>query len=619
MPPLTPLEFPHKTIILDGLAVSPGIAIGPAYILSGHGAQLAVTQRFDLGTTHPPEQELARFAAAIATATKQLNKLKRKTHSLPKQVGDEMRDLLDARLHMLDGSRLIRGVEHRISKEGLSAEAALNAEIDSLISAFERMNDAYLAARVADIRELGDRLLRILVGAPYEQFKNIPGGAVVLAEELTPADTMLLDPAKVLGLACVLGGVDSHTGILTRSLGIPAVLGVADLLNTGFAEPLDGLGLHQGALVIIDGSKGRVIINPAPEILADYRKDFADLKARQQKLFDHRALPAETLDGKKIAMAVNLERIRDVKSAIDAGAEAIGLLRTEFLFMNRDDLPNEDEQFQQLAEIVTAMAGRSVTIRTLDIGGDKLPESLRLAVGEPEIILGSNPALGMRGVRFSLAHQPLFVTQLRAILRVAALGPASGSVRIMLPMVSSTAEVVTVREIYQQIWDELQKSKHPLPAEKPQLGVMIEVPAAALAADQLAQISDFFSIGTNDLTMYSLAIDRGDERMAALYTPIHSAVLRLIQFTVEAGRKFSRPVSVCGEMAGDVNFTQILLGLGVRSLSMSPPSLMTIKQKIRSVHSQDCAILAAELMSDPTMPGMQEGLQKFLTQHKNHR
>ena len=199
-----------------------------------------------------------------------------------------------------DGSRLIRGVELRISKDGLSAESALNAEIDSLIAAFERMNDAYLAARVADIRELGDRLLRILVGAPYEQFKNIPDGAVVLAEELTPADTMLLDPGKVLGLACVLGGVDSHTGILTRSLGIPAVLGVADLLNTGFAEPLDGLGLHQGALVIIDGSKGRVIINPAPEILADYRQDFADLKAKQQKLFDHRALPAETLDGEKL-------------------------------------------------------------------------------------------------------------------------------------------------------------------------------------------------------------------------------------------------------------------------------------------------------------------------------
>ena len=320
-----------------------------------------------------------------------------------------------------------------------------------------------------------------------------------------------------------------------------------------------------------------------------------------------------------------------MKSAIDAGAEAIGLLRTEFLFMNRDDLPSEDEQFQQLAEIVTAMAGRSVTIRTLDIGGDKLPESLRLAVGEPEIALGSNPALGMRGVRFSLAHQPLFVTQLRAILRASALasalgsergperGPERGSVRIMLPMVSSTAEVVTVREIYHQIWDELQKSKHPLPAEKPQLGVDDRGSRRALAADQLAQISDFFSIGTNDLTMYSLAIDRGDERMAALYTPIHSAVLRLIQFTVEAGRKFSRPVSVCGEMAGDVNFTQILLGLGVRSLSMSPPSLMAIKQKIRSVNSQDCAILAAELMSDPTMPGMQEGLQKFLTQHKNHR
>ena len=597
-----------KNVILNGLAVSPGIAIGHAYIMQGRGVSLAHAGKYDSGT---PEHELARFTAAIASASKQLHKLKHKTANLPKNIGDEMRDLLDARLHMLAGSRLIRGVERRITSEGYSAESALTAEIESLIIAFDRMKDAYLAARVADIRELGDRLLRILVGAPYEQFKNIPHGAIVIAEELTPADTMLLDPAKVLGVACVLGGVDSHTGILTRSLGIPTVLGVSDLLGQCLPTSNNNVELHPGSLVIIDGSRGLVIINPSPDILTDYQKDSAQLAARQQILFDHRTLPSVTKDGQKVTLSVNLERVRDAKYAIDAGAEAIGLLRTEFLFMNRDDVPNEEEQFHHLAEIVTAMGGRHVTIRTMDIGGDKLPESLRQAVGEPEIALGSNPALGIRGVRFSLAHQTLFVTQIRAIMRAAALGP----VQIMLPMVSQAAEIVKIRDILHQIWADMVKNKINLPSSMPKLGVMIEVPAAALAADQLAQVADFFSIGTNDLTMYSLAIDRDDERMAPLYTPMHPSIMRLIQFTVQAGQKFAKPVNICGEMAGDANFTPILLGLGVRELSMSPPSLMTIRQTIRGLNCPECEISAAKLMSDPSMPGMQEGLQKFLSLH----
>ncbi len=548
---LPPTNRPER--VLAGLAVSPGIAVGTAW-LSEAGA-LPIPE-YALAPDEV-EGDRARFADAVGYAVKQLKKLKGKATALPDSAAEELGYLLDARLQMLSGSRLVRGVDRRIAEARINAEAAVQAEIETIIEGFAKMGDAYLAARADDIREVGDRLIRNLLKAPYQAFQNLPEGSVVIAEELTPADTVLLDPARVSAFATELGGAESHTAIVARSLGIPAVLGVPGLTT----------GVEAGDIVIIDGSVGRVVINPTPATAKIYAQRGDDMAAERIRLHSLKKFPAVTRDEVAISLQANLELPRDLVGALDNGAEGIGLLRTEFMFMNRETAPSEEEQYHLLSEIVRGMEGRQVTIRTLDVGGDKLAPSVREQVGE--LLSDSpNPALGLRGIRLSLTHRRLFEAQLAAILRVAAEGP----VRILLPMISSIDD--------------------PLP----KIGVMIEVPGAALGADALSTESDFFSIGTNDLTMYTLAIDRSDERVASLYNPLHPAVLRLIQFTVEAGLRARIPVAVCGEIAGDPRFTALLLGLGVRELSMSAPSLPRVKQRIRSLNLLEASRRARSIM-----------------------
>jgi phosphotransferase system enzyme I (PtsI) len=449
------------------------------------------------------------------------------------------------------------------------------------------MDDSYLAARADDIREVGDRLIRHLLATPYEAFKHLPAGSILIAEELTPSDTMLLDPASVGGIASVLGGMDSHTAIVARSLGIPAVLGVSGLIA----------GVEPGDIVIVDGGAGRVVINPTAETAQSYARRGEDLALDKLKLSALKHLPPVTLDGYTIQLRANLELPRDVAGALDAGAGGIGLLRTEFLFMNRATVPSEDEQYASLRDIVVGMAGRPVTVRTIDIGGDKLAPALRDQLGEPAGV-SPNPALGVRGVRLSLAHTRLLETQLAAILRAAEHGP----VQILLPLISCVEEINAVREVAERVLRRLKRRRVPVPDSLPPIGIMIEVPGAALSADALATVSDFFSIGTNDLTMYTLAIDRDDERVAALYNPLHPAVLRLIQFTIEAGLRGGLPVTVCGEIAGDPRYTALLVGLGVRELSMSAASLPRVKQRIRALNLLEAARRARSIMDqwEPT-------------------
>lgn len=570
-----PTNRPER--VLSGLAVSPGIAVGTAW-LSEAGA-LPVPE-YDLAAG-AIAGERARFADAVAFAVRQLKKLKSKTAALPDSAAEELGYLLDARLQMLSGSRLVRGVDKRIGEARINAEAAVQAEIEAITEGFEKMGDAYLAARADDIREVGDRLLRNLMKAPYQAFQDLPEGSVVIAEELTPADTVLLDPARVAGFATELGGAESHTAIVARSLGIPAVLGVPGLTT----------GIENGDFVIVDGSAGRVVINPVPETAKIYARRGADLAAERGRLAGLSKLPAVTRDGVEISLQANLELVRDIPAALDGGAAGVGLLRTEFMFMNRETAPDEDEQYQLLRDIVDGMDGRPVTIRTLDIGGDKLAPSVREQIDEL-LIDGPNPALGVRGIRLSLLHRRLFEAQLTAILRASAHGP----VRILLPMIASIDEVKDVREIMMDLARRLKRRRIAIGKSLPKLGVMIEVPGAALAADALSTEADFFSIGTNDLTMYTLAIDRGDERVAKLYNPLHPAVLRLIQFTVEAGLRAQIPVAVCGEIAGDPRFTALLLGLGVRELSMSAPALPRVKQQVRKINLLEASRRARTIM-----------------------
>jgi len=542
-----------------GLGVSPGIAIGVAHLHDRHDTAPVPVYRIAKDAV---AAEQARFAEAVTQAAQQIGKLQTRARDLPGASGEELGYMLDAYHQMLGNSRLTRGVDSRIGAERLNAEAALQREIAEIVGHFDGMGDSYLAARADDIRDIGRRLSRALGQSPAPTLGQLGKNAVVLAEELSPADTALFDPAQVAGFATILGGPASHTAIMARSLGLPAVVGLSGL------PP----GLQAGQTVIVDGSGGRVIINPGAETLALFRLKRAEFLRGRRQLHHLRKVPAITRDGILITLEANLELPSEIGGINNYGAAGIGLLRTEFIFMNRATLPDEDEQTAILSELVTRLDGRPLTVRTLDAGGDKNAPAL----GRPS---GPNPALGLRAIRLSLQRPEILDTQLAAILRAGALGP----VRILLPMVTAVSELLAVKAAVDAVVHRLKRHKVAFALPLPPIGTMIEVPGAALAADGLAQYSDFFAIGTNDLTQYTLAIDRTDEQVAHLYDPLHPAVLRLVQFTTEAALSARIPVSVCGEIAGDPRFTALLLGLGIRELSMAAARIPLVKQRIRGL------------------------------------
>ncbi len=546
---------------LSGIGVSPGIAIGPAYI--GDRGELPVSESriAESGV----EAERARFAEAVAASAKQLRKLKTRATALPGSAADEIGYVLDAHLAMLANSRLIRGVHQRILRQRINAERAIQLEIGEIGKTFAAMPDPYLAARIDDIRVVGARLIRNLLKKPYIAYSGLSGGAIILAEEVTPGDTALMDPRRIGGFATEFGGPDSHTAIMARALGLPAVLGVPGLVERVRAE----------AKVVIDGSAGTVIIDPSPETIEDYQERHEKF-ARERRQFGRlRRLPAVTRDGIEIRLEANLELPVELEQALANGAMGLGLVRTEFLYMNREDLPSEDEQYEFFAGLVRGMAGRPVTLRTLDVGGDKLPAApAQYAASD-----SANPALGLRAIRLSLKERRLLDTQLAAMLRAASEGP----VRILLPMISTIGEIRRAREAMEQVARRLRRRGVRLPQSLPPLGAMIEVPGAALAADALAGEADFFAVGTNDLIQYTLAIDRTDEQVAHLYNPLHPAVLRLVQFAVEAAARRRIPIGVCGEIAGEPRYAALLLGLGLRELSMAPQNIPRVKQRIRAL------------------------------------
>lgn len=547
-----------KRGLLEGIGVSAGIAIGPAHVL-------------DVGAVQVPEYQVAssrlvteveRFEAALSRADKQVRKLRRKAEALPAGVLDELGPLLEAHAAMLGSSRLAGGVSATIRERRINAEAAVQSVVSEMVRSLSAVNDAYLAARAQDVREVGDRILRQLTETPYHAFAHVPEGAIIIAEELSPADTALLDPAKIGGFVTALGGTDSHTAIMARSMGLPAVLGAT----------VAPKAIRSGETIIVDGDTGRIVLDPDAESLAEYTRRAAARERLERELTRLRSLPAVTQDGVTISLLANLELPRDLDIATDRGAEGVGLFRTEFMFMNRDVLPDEDEQYAALRQVVEGMGGKPVTIRTLDVGGEKLATALGDRIGD-----SANPALGLRAIRLSLREPKLLETQLSAILRAGVHGP----VRILLPMISSTSQVRAVRTILTKVVRRLKRRKVQIADPLPPLGAMIEVPAAALSADALAMECDFLALGTNDLTMYTLAIDRGDEQVADLYNPLHPAVLKLIQLSVDAANRHGRPVSICGEIAGDPRYAPLLIGMGVKELSMSATALPRVKQRIR--------------------------------------
>lgn len=557
---------------ITAIGVSPGIAIGPAFIIEQSGMQVP---EYEIPSAQV-EKELKRLHGAIGKVQKHLGQLRQKAETLPAGAED-MTLLLDAYKGMLSGSRLVRGVEDIIAKQRVNAEAAIQKQIAALKASFAAMNDPYLAARADDVGEVGARLIRSLLQQNYNPFADAREGCVILAEEITPADAALINPDRVAGFATILGGAEGHTAIMARALGMPAITGVAALTHEARA----------GDIVIVDGRKGEIILRPDAATLQHYRQELAKKKQEDKRLKSLRDVPAVTADGTAISLQANIELPRDVDAALESGAIGIGLLRTEFMFMNRPDLPGEDEQYEALRGVMHKLDGRVLTVRTLDVGGEKLASALGDAVGE-----SVNPALGLRAIRLGLRQPKLLDTQLTAIMRASVHGP----LRILIPMVSSVAQMKQVRARLLQIERRLHRRGIKVKGMPP-VGAMIEIPSAALTADALAKVCDFFAIGSNDLTQYTLAIDRGDERVADLFDPFHPAVLRLIQFTAAAGWRANIPVSLCGEVAGDKRATALLLGLGLREFSMSPLRLPAVKHEITQLSLPQTVELAETIMS----------------------
>jgi len=577
---------PRQERRLLGIPVSPGIAIGPVF--GAHEAPAAVVRQKILAAD--AQAETSRLDTAIAQSRKQLLKLKARLGNLPEDSQAEIAPLLDAYLQMIGPSRLVRGARRRIGETLVSAETAVTDETDAIAAAIMALpadDDAAGRKRRADeVREVGRRLVRNLTHAPFRSFNGLPPGAVLVCESLRPADAALLDPARLAGVATDEGGSDGHTAIMLRALGVPAVLGVAGL----------GQAARPGETVVIDGVAGTVVINPTEETLAAARRAVTAFARAQQKLALLRRLPAVTTDRESIELQANLEIPAELPLIAQAGAAGIGLLRSEFLFMNRETLPNESEQTETYRSVIEAMGGDPVTIRVLDWGGEKDIEALQSEGVVPEVT-DDNPALGLRGIRLLLRETELFETQLAAILRASNAGPT----RVLLPMVTNISEVRTAREIYERVARRLRRRGEKLPDPLPPLGIMIETPGAALSADALALEADFFAIGTNDLTMYTLAVDRGESDVADLYDPLHPGVLRLVQFATEAALRMRMPVSVCGEMAANPKLTPLLLGLGLRSFSMNAAAVPRVKQAVRAASIADCVRFARKVMelTDP--------------------
>ncbi|HEV7268338.1 MAG TPA: phosphoenolpyruvate--protein phosphotransferase [Falsiroseomonas sp.] len=577
----------NKEVVIRGIPVSPGVAVGIVF-----------------DTTEPPAEaprrsiepdaadaEKQRLAAAVVTSRKQVGKLKMRLSVLPEEAQEELEPLLDAYAMMLGDSRLIRGARKRIEQGLLAAETAVADEADAIAGAILATRDddkAGLRRRAGEVREIARRLTRNLTKNPFRSFKDVPEGAILVAEELTPADAALLDPSRIAGVATEEGGADGHTSIMLRALGIPALLGAPGLTEAA----------RRGDAAVLDGAAGSLALHPTAATLAHAKEQLAAYARERQRLGKLRRLPAVTTDGELVELQANMEIPAELPLIAQAGAQGIGLLRSEFLFMNREDLPGEDDQLAAYGPIVEAMAGDPVTIRVLDWGGEKDMQALAAGV-EPHHV-SPNPALGLRGIRMLLKRPELLEAQFAAILRVAAAAP-DGVVRVLLPMVTVPEEVKSAREIYERVARRLRRRGEKLPEKLPELGAMIETPGAALAADAIALEADFFAIGTNDLAMYTLAVDRGDAEVAHLYDPLHPAVLRLVQFSTEAALRLRMPVSICGEMAGNPQLVPLLLGLGIRSLSMNASAVPRVKQAVRALDIGDCARFARRVMeqSDP--------------------
>jgi phosphoenolpyruvate-protein phosphotransferase (PTS system enzyme I) len=539
---------------MQGIPVSPGIIIGKAHLVDRSTVQILYQYLID---EKQIAGEVERFEHALRTTEKQLETLKNK---MPEHV-KEHSFILDSHLMILKDSMLCDSTIRRIQEERINAEWALKKSFHEIRKIFAQIDDDYISNRIQDVESVSERILRNLSGEMQENLAEIRERVIIVAHDLSPADTTELNISKVMGFITDVGGQTSHTAIMAQALEIPAVVGLEAASER----------ISDGELLIVDGSTGEVVINP----------DDADIIRYQEKQLQHEKykstiakishLPAETPDGYRIAIKANIEFLEEVAAVRDHGAEGIGLYRTEFLYLRSKGLPTEEELFNDYREVAEIMAPDPVTIRTLDLGGDKFASQI-------DIVNEMNPAMGLRAIRLCLREPGLFRTQLRAILRASIFG----RVQLMFPMISGVQEVLEVKEILNAVKQELD-GEGIIYDENMPVGVMIEIPSAVTISDLLTRHVDFFSIGTNDLIQYALAIDRVNEHVAYMYQPFHPAILRMIRQVVQEGRKAGIKISLCGEMAGDPLCTPILLGLGLDELSLNARSIPLVKTIVRSI------------------------------------
>ncbi|HGX93554.1 MAG TPA: phosphoenolpyruvate--protein phosphotransferase [Candidatus Tenderia sp.] len=562
---------------LSGVGVSRGIAIGRAYLIQRNHCSV---REHSLAASDI-DAEVERFELAIDTARQQLHSIR---DEIPRATPIDIASFIDTHLLMLDDRAIARTPIEIIRQRRCNAEWALKMQRDAVVKVFEAMDDPYLRTRKDDVDHVVCRVQRLLLGQVTDEGETASmKGRIIIADDLSPADTVMMKNDGVAAFITEYGGPTSHTTILARSLAIPAVVGVRNVLRY----------LEQDEPLIVDGDQGVVIAHPDARGLARYQQKQQAAQRRRRSLALLKEKPATSRDGQPVALRANIELKDDIQATLQVGAKGVGLYRTEFLFMNRTELPGEEEQYAAYVNVVRRLAGAPLTIRTLDLGADKTLSSERRE--EPRGTMAMNPALGLRAIRLCLRDQALFKTQVRAILRASAEGP----VNMMIPMLTTLQEIKQSRALVDEVKTELRRDGLAFDNALP-VGGMIEVPAAALSADIFARHLDFLSIGTNDLTQYTLAADRLDNMLDHFYRQIHPAVLRLIDMTINAGQRAGIPVAMCGEMAAEPRYTRLLLGLGLREFSMQPAVVPEIKRVIQRIDVEPLSRAAGEALSQPS-------------------
>lgn len=569
------------TEILKGIAASNGIAIGKAFLMTE--PDLTVTK----STVTNKEDEIIRFHEAVTAAKLELQKIRDRAEV---DLGPENAAIFDAHILVLSDPELIGAVESKVNDKAVNAEAALQETADTLIVMFEQLDNEYMRERAADIRDVTKRVIARLLEVEVPNIGLIDEEVIIISKDLAPSDTAQLNRAFAKGFTTDMGGRTSHSAIMARSLEIPAVVGTKNATST----------IKQGDLIVVDGDNGEVLINPPTDVIESFVEKRNEQEAEKKQLSLLKNKKTITLDGIQVEVAANIGTPKDVESVLENGGEGVGLYRTEFLYMERDSLPTEEEQFQAYKQVLEKMGDKPVVVRTLDIGGDKQLPYLNL----PEEM---NPFLGFRAIRLCLEEQTIFRTQLRALLRASHFG----NLKIMFPMIATLEEFREAKQLLLEEKEQLQE-EGTLISEQIEVGIMVEIPSTAILADQFAKEVDFFSIGTNDLIQYTMAADRMNESVAYLYQPYHPAILRLVKMVIDASHAQGKWTGMCGEMAGDTIAIPLLLGLGLDEFSMSAPSMLKARNQINQLTQLEMKQIAEKALSMQTSEQVKQYVKETL-------